>query len=262
MEPFYSDNLTTLYHGDCLEVMAGLDMQFDAVIADLPYGTTDAPWDSTLPLDVVWQHYRRLCKPRAAVVLTAREPFTSVLVMSNIKSYRHKWVWNKGQTGNFTLAKFMPLQIEEDVLVFGFQAPNYYPQMRTGKPRHKGGARIGAALWSGIKHGISTFNDQYYPVNIIPLTNPREGKLHPTEKPLALMELLIEHYTLPGDLVLDNTCGSGTTLRAAKNLKRRCVGIERELQYCDVARKRLAPEFEAAIVAPDVALDDLPLFAA
>jgi site-specific DNA-methyltransferase (adenine-specific) len=262
VKAFYDKDGIELYHGLCLDVMAELEpASFDAVVADLPYGTTDAPWDSTIPLDALWREYRRLCKPRAAIVLTAREPFTSVLVMSNIANYRHKWVWNKGQTGNFTLAKFMPLQIEEDVIVFGFQPPNYYPQMRTGPARFKGGARTGAALWSGIKHGTSTYNDQYYPVNIIPLTNPREGKLHPTEKPLALMELLLLHYTLPGDRILDNTCGSGTTLRAAKNLRRRAVGIEMLEQYCQVTVKRLEPQFEAAIVAPDVALDDLPMFA-
>ncbi len=262
MEAYYQSDSITLYHGDCLEVMPQLEAgAFDAVLADLPYGTTDAAWDSVIPLGELWTHYRRLCKPRAAIVLTAREPFTSVLVMSNIKSYRHKWVWDKRQTGNFTLAKYMPLQIDEDVVVFGFDAANYYPQMRTGVARYKGGASSGAALWSGIKHGTKTFNDQYYPTNIIPMTNPREGKLHPTEKPLALMELLLHHYTKPGDLILDNTSGSGTTLRACKNLGRACVGIERDLHYCEVTVKRLEPAFETALVDDDSDLSDLPMFA-
>jgi site-specific DNA-methyltransferase (adenine-specific) len=261
MRLFYQDDLTTLYHGDCLEIMPQLPTQsFDAIVADLPYGTTDAPWDSVLPLDLLWRYYQRLLKRKGAVVLTAREPFTSVLVMSSIANYRHKWVWDKGQTGNFALAKYMPLQIDEDVLVFGFQSPNYYPQMRIGKARYKGGARDGAALWSGIKQGVKKFNDEYYPTNIIPLTNPRLGKLHPTEKPLMLMELLLLHYTNEGDTILDNTAGSGTTLRAAKNLKRRSVGIELLEQYCQVAVKRLSPVFEEALV-DNSTLDDLPLFA-
>ena len=236
---YYDHNGITIFCGDCLEVMPDIpDRTIDAVLADLPYGTTDALWDSVIPLDKLWKAYKRVCRPRAAVVLNAREPFTSMLVTSNPKAYRHKWVWNKGQTGNFALAKYMPLQIDEDVLVFGFDAVDYYPQMRTGMARHKGGAREGAALWSGIKQGVSTHNDQYYPTNIISLTNLR-NKEHPTEKPIELLQYLICTYTKLGDLILDNTMGSGTTCLAARNTGRRFIGIEKDEGYYKVACERM-----------------------
>lgn len=245
--PYYDDDGITLYQGDCLDIMPQLASQsINAVVCDLPYGTTDASWDSVIPLDALWREYKRLCKPNAAIVLNAREPFTSVLVTSNIKAYRHKWVWDKKQTGNFALAKYMPLQVDEDVIVFGLDTVNYYPEMRTGVYRNKGSYCGGEELISGIKKGIMNYNDQYYPTNILSIANLRD-KTHPTQKPTELLQYLIRTYTKPGDTILDNTCGSGTTLLAAKLEGRKCIGIERDtgkdgecLGYCEYAVSRLA----------------------
>jgi len=263
MQPYYADKGITIYHGDCLAVMPELDAgAFDAVICDPPYGTTACAWDSPIPFAPMWSCLKRLARARAAVVLFGSQPFTSALVMSNPDWYKYPWVWNKNNSAGFATAEYRPFIITEDISIFGNGAINYYPQMELrGTPRRKGWGGSASDAY-GIKPTLGEINNEYYPKNLIEISkrNQRED-LHPTQKPLALMEYLIRTYTNEGDLILDFTCGSGTTLRAAKNLKRRAVGIEQDRHYCDVTIKRLEPAFEAALIDDGASLDHLPMFA-
>lgn len=230
-----------LLHGDCLDLLSTLpDGCIDMVMTDPPYETTACKWDSIIPLEPMWEQLKRLIKPNGAIVMTAREPFTSILVCSNIKSYKHKWVWNKKQSGSFQNAKYMPLQIEEDVVVFGVGRVNYYPEMRTGKMRKRGGAKKKSrVVGGGLMDGYKNYSDQYFPVNIIEMVNPRLNKLHPTQKPVALMEYLIKTYTNGGETVLDFAMGSGTTGVACQNLGREFIGIEKDEKYFEIAQDRI-----------------------
>jgi len=234
-----------LWQGDCLEVMDILidgNEKFDMILCDLPYGTTACKWDTIISFDKLWERYNKLIKPNGAIVLFAREPFTSAMVMSNPKMYKHKWVWNKKQSGSFQNAKYMPLQIDEDVIVFGNGKVNYYPKMRTGKMRKRGGAKEKSrVVGSGMKDGFENYSDKYFPVNIIEFANPRLNKLHPTQKPVEVLKILIEHYTKEGDMVLDNCMGVGSTALAAFETGRGCTGIELEKEYYEKAVERINP---------------------
>jgi hypothetical protein len=261
MQPYYQSDTISLHHGDCLDVMPKLAAQsFDAIITDVPYGTTACAWDSPIPFAPMWECLKRLARPRAAIVLFGSEPFSSALRASNFPMFRYDWIWDKRLAGNPFLAKYQPLKTHENIMVFSSEAHDYAPQMRTGEMKQKGG---GYSKLFDVQCSV-TRNDQYYPVSILPFSNgDRNGReiLHPTQKPLPLMEYLIRTYTNEGDTILDFTCGSGTTLRAAKNLKRRCVGIEQDRHYCDVTVKRLEPVFEEALIDDGAALTDLPMFA-
>ena len=226
--------------GFCLEVMRDWpDNCADMILADPPYGTTACKWDSIIPLEPMWEQLKRLIKPNGAIIMTAREPFTSILVCSNIKGYKHKWIWNKKQSGSFQNAKYMPLQIEEDVVVFCSERVSYYPIMRTGKMRKKGGCKKENESFVGLKPNHSTYNDHYYPVNIIEMANPRLNKVHPTQKPVALMEYLIKTYTNEGETVLDFAMGSGTAGVACINTGREFIGIEKDKGYFEIAKERI-----------------------
>lgn len=220
------------------------DNSVDMILCDLPYGTTDAKWDTIIPLDKLWKEYLRIIKDKGAIVLTCREPFTSKLVMSNLKMYKHKWVWNKKLTGNFALAKFMPLQIDEDILVFCKNTVNYYPIMRKGKKRSKGNKFMNNDKKSEIISGLRNNNhyevyEDYYPSNILEIGNADRKKIkHPTEKPIKLFRYLIKTYTQEGELVLDNCIGSGTTAVACKQSNRNFIGIELNHKYVDICNKR------------------------
>lgn len=232
--------INKIYHGDCLELMPHIaDGSIDMILCDLPYGTTQCKWDTIIPFDKLWEQYDRIIKPNGAIVLFGREPFTSAMVMSNPKHYKHKWVWNKKQSGSPVNAKYMPLQIDEDIIVFSNNKVNYYPEMRKGKMRKRGGYKEGNRIMGKMKDGFENYSDEYYPTNIIDLANPRKNKLHPTEKPVELCELLIRHYTKDNDLVLDNCIGSGTTAIACMNTKRNFIGMEMEQKYFNVATNRI-----------------------
>ena len=221
------------------------DKSVDMILCDLPYGTTDAKWDLELPIYKLWREYNRIIKDKGAIVLTCREPFTSKLVMSNLKMFKHKWIWNKKLTGNFALAKYMPLQIEEDILVFCKNTVNYYPIMRKGKARSKGTKTPNDEKRSETVSGLRNNNpyeiyDEYYPVNILEFPNTdRKNISHPTQKPVSLFRYLIKTYTNEGELVLDNCIGSGTTAVACKQANRNFIGIELSQEYVDIANKRL-----------------------
>jgi len=228
----------TLLHGDCLDLMATIESgSVDMILCDLPYGTTACKWDTVIPFDALWAHYKRVIKPNGAVVLFGSQPFTSALVMSNIDEYRHQWVWNKNNSAGFATAKIRPMAICEDILVFGKRRVNYYPQMTKGKMRKKGG--YGASDNYGIVPTVSV-NDDYYPKNLIEIGNASQvGKVHPTQKPVALCEYLIRTYTNKGETVLDNTMGSGTTGVACLNTGRNFIGIEKDPKYFEIARNRI-----------------------
>lgn len=233
----------TLHHGDCLEVMKEIpDQSVDLVLCDLPYGTTQNKWDSVLPLDQLWVEYRRVCK--GAIVLTAAQPFTSAVVMSNPAEFKYQWVWNKSKVTGVLNAKKQPLRNHEDVLVFYQQQPTYNPQgveacskrAATGVSKGKSSGNYGKI--TETKDGTYEQTATGYPRSVLKIAS--EGKtVRPTQKPVALMEYLIRTYTNGGDVVLDNTMGSGTTGVACMNTGRRFIGIEREAQYLEIARARI-----------------------
>jgi len=235
--------------GDCLELLPQIEAgSVDMVLCDLPYGTTQNKWDSVLPLDRLWAEYRRIC--RGAIVLTASQPFTSSLVSSAIKHFKHAWVWEKSAATGHLNAKRMPMKLHEDVLVFAVGASKYNPQglVPFGQTVRRGGN--GTNFGGSGKENFQEFTN--YPRSI--LRFPHEAKpVHPTQKPVALMEYLIRTYTNPGDTVLDNTMGSGTTGVAAAQTGRRFIGMEMDQGYFDIACGRIAAAVPANDVLPAVA---------
>lgn len=233
-----------LLNGDCLELMKDIPSgSVDLVLTDPPYGTTACKWDTVIPFEPMWEQLNRIIKPNGAICLFGREPFTSCLIMSNIKDYKHKWVWNKKQSGSPFNAKYMPLQIEEDIICFckGNKKVNYYPQMRKGKMRTKGGAKTAIKTMGGIKRGYKVENDLYFPINILEFANCRNRKsnVHPTQKPIDLLEYLIKTYTNEDETVLDFTMGSGSCGVACINTNRDFIGIELDQNYFNIAKKRI-----------------------
>ena len=234
-----------LYHGDCLEVMDKLiehGVKVDAIITDPPYGTTACKWDSVIPFDEMWERLNKLIKDNGAIVLFGSEPFSSKLRCSNLKNYKYDWVWNKKLAGNGILAKRQPLKIHENVIVFNSKI--YIPQMTTGKLRRKltNNPKISEINGGdGVKRANETFNDQYYPTSIqeFSMANLRRNRLHPTQKPVALLEYLIKTYTNKNEIVLDFTMGSGSTGVACINTNRKFIGIELDDNYFNVAKKRI-----------------------
>ena len=232
--------MINLMQGDCLERMKEIkDGSVDMILTDPPYGTTACKWDSIIPLEPMWEQLKRIIKPNGAIVLHGSQPFTSVLIASNLKGYKHQWVWNKNNSAGFATAKIRPFAICEDILVFSGdnKKVNYYPEMVTGKMRRKGGYS------SSDNYGIkptSKMCDQYYPKNLIEVSNANQkGKQHPTQKPVALMEYLIKTYTNEGETVLDFTMGSGSTGVACVNLNRNFIGIELDDKYFEIAEERI-----------------------
>jgi site-specific DNA-methyltransferase (adenine-specific) len=230
--------------GDCLEKMAEIpDGSVDMVMADLPYGTTACKWDSVIPFEPLWVAYRRVCKKNAAIVLTASQPFTSALVMSNIKFFRYSLVWKKSKCGSPLLAKHRFMAKHEDVLIFSFGKETYNPQMEEGKPYARSGVSVKTNNHGyGLKQVTTKNEGTRYPSSVLvfPQQWRRQDQVHPTQKPVALMEYLIRTYTNAGETVLDNTMGSGTTGVACINTGRNFIGIERDENYFNIARSRIA----------------------
>lgn len=228
--------MISLYHGDCLEIMKELPAgSVDMVLCDLPYGTTQNKWDSVIPFDKLWSQYKRLC--RGVVVLTCTQPFTSALGASNLPWLRYSWVWKKPHTGQLN-AKRMPLKNVEDILVFYDKPTTYNPQFSFDKPYtvkrkgYKGNESYGAQA------DHDTVSDgRRYPMQILEFSE--KGNVHPTQKPVALMEYLVKTYTNEGDAVLDNTMGSGTTGVACANVNRSFIGIEKDAVYFEIAKTRI-----------------------
>jgi site-specific DNA-methyltransferase (adenine-specific) len=229
-------------HGDCLDAMPTLPAaSIDLVCADLPYGTTACKWDTVIPFAPLWAEYRRLLKSTGVVVLTASQPFTSALVMSNPAWFRYEWVWDKRLPSGYLSAKRRPMARHESVLVFAPRSPRYNPQMRLGVLRNKGSKGTGKTECYGSHTATVTRSDQYYPTSIIEISNAnRAEKVHPTQKPLDLIRYLIRTHSNPGDLVLDNSCGSGTTGVACVIEGRDAVLIDESAKWVDIARRRIA----------------------
>lgn len=223
--------------GDCLQMMEEIpDGSVDMVLCDLPYGTTQNKWDSVVPMRELWVQYKRLIKPSGAIVLTASQPFTSVLGASNVDWLKYAWVWEKSAATGHLNAKRMPMKNHEDVLVFSAGVHTYNPQglVPFGKTVKRGnnGTNFG-------KSGTENFQEfTNYPRSIIKFPSD-PNPVHPTQKPVALMEYFIRTYTNEGDTVLDNCMGSGTTGVACLNTKRKFIGIERDETYFKIAQDRI-----------------------
>jgi site-specific DNA-methyltransferase (adenine-specific) len=238
-----------LYHADCFDVLHSIaDKSIDAIICDLPYGTTACKWDSVLPLDNLWKEYERIIKDNGAIVLFGSQPFTTRLISSNYKLFKYEWIWEKENATGFQLANVMPLKIHENILVFskGFTYPNsnnkmaYYPQglIPNIKKTNKRGSKGGYLTNSGCKIDEYTPEFSNYPNSLINIKRDNI-KIHPTQKPIALIEYLVKTYTNENDMVLDNTMGSGTTGVACVNTNRQFIGIEKEKEYFDKAFQRI-----------------------
>lgn len=246
MDVDFGPEFPWLMLGDCLERMKEIpDGSVDMVMCDLPYGTTACKWDAVIPFAPLWEQYRRVCKKNAAIVLTASQPFASALVMSNADGFRYDWVWDKPRVTGHLLAKKRPMRAHELILVFSYGTPPYSPQKTFNHPRrvssahHKRGCRETEVYRS---HGDSSYDStERYPRSVQRFSSDvYKSAIHPTQKPVALMEYLIRTYTNPGELVLDNTMGSGTTGVACVNTARRFIGIERDEGYFRIASERIA----------------------
>jgi len=239
-----------LLHGDCLELMKEIpDKSIDMILCDLPYGTTDCKWDVIIPFEPLWAQYKRIIKDRGAIVLFGSEPFSSLLRCSNIKLYKYDWKWDKIQGANFLNVKYQPLKNIEDIMVFskaritnGKRQPiKYNPQ---GFKEHieekvNNADYTGSFSSSSVKKGRPyKSTGKGYPKCLIQFAKDKTG-LHPTQKPVALLEYLIKTYTIEGETVLDNCMGSGSTGVACINTKRNFIGIEKEEKYFEIAEKRI-----------------------
>ena len=236
--------MINLMQGDCLELMKTIpDGSVDLILTDPPYGTTACKWDTVIPFDLMWEQLNRIIKPNGAIVLFGSEPFSSMLRMSNIKQYKYDWIWEKEQGVNFQLCKKQPLKIHETISVFSLKSHNYFPQGLIACDIRKSNKGKGGNLghlsseekrkeykqeWSNYPKTIQRFN--------------RERGLHPTQKPVALLEYLIRTYTQEGETILDFTMGSGSTGVACKNTNRSFIGIELDETYFEIASERILGE--------------------
>ena len=239
--------INEIYLGDCLELMPKFveSKSVDMIFCDLPYGTTQNKWDSVIPLDELWKEYNRVIKDNGAIVLFAQTPFDKVLGASNLKMLKYEWVWEKTQATGHLNAKKMPMKAHENILVFYKKLPTYNPQKTTGhKPMNSGVRR--SSLKNENYNEINKVDLPFggdtdrYPRTVLEFKSDKQKNyLHPTQKPLSLIEYMIRTYTNEGDLILDNTCGSGTTGLGAKNLRRNYIMMEQDPKYYEIACKRV-----------------------
>jgi site-specific DNA-methyltransferase (adenine-specific) len=231
-----------LLQGDCLELMGDIpEGSVDMVLADPPYGTTACKWDSIIPLDPMWEYLRQVIKPNGAIVMTASQPFTTTLIASNMAMFKYCWVWDKKIPSGMAYCRYQPMRQHEDVIVFcsGRTVYNAQVTMRD-KPIKAGGNSQSKINNKGIEKPLKKVYKTKQPTTIISFMKIRQQALHPTQKPVALMEYLIRTYTNEGETVLDFTMGSGTTGVACKNLGREFIGIELDPEYYRIACERIA----------------------
>ena len=245
----------TIHKGDCLELMPKIikDKSIDMIFCDLPYGTTKCKWDSVIDLPKLWSEYERVIKDNGAILLFAQTPFDKVLGASNLKLLRYEWIWEKTQATGHLNAKKMPMKAHENILVFYKKLPIYNPQKTTG---HERKVSKGYQRDICIKRRDEKWGDNYlygkettapdydsterYPRSVLTFASDKQkSKLHPTQKPLSLIDYMIKTYTNEGDLILDNCAGSGTTGLGAKNLNRNFIMMEQDPDYYEIACKRV-----------------------
>jgi site-specific DNA-methyltransferase (adenine-specific) len=228
----------TLHNGDCLTVLPSVPSgSIDAIITDLPYGTTACAWDEVIPFADMWKEVKRVLKSDGVFVTTASQPFTSALIMSNPSWFKYEWIWDKRLAGNAMNSNYQPLKIHENIVVFSAKGHTYNPQMRRGRLRTK----LTNTTWKstfGTQQSTATKNDTYKPTSILDFSVPRVGREHPTEKSIELYEYLIRTYTNPGEKVLDICMGIGTTGKAAVQTGRDFIGIEKDTEqgYFEMAK--------------------------
>ena len=243
-----------LYHGDCLEVMKDIpDKSVDMILCDLPYNLIASKWDVSIPFDKLWECYKRIIKDDGAIVLFGTQPFTTDLINSNRKWFKHINYWNKENCGNFTIAKYRPLAVVEEIVVFSNGKLTYNPQMVQAEDKNKRPRKNGSktkedstqSMASGYNYCTQTHNESLrFPKNLLTYNN-RKGelnsskRLHPTQKPVELLEWLIKTYSNENELILDNCMGSGSTGVACINTNRKFIGIELDDKYFEVAKKRI-----------------------
>jgi site-specific DNA-methyltransferase (adenine-specific) len=237
-----------LHLGDCLEIMKQIpDGSVDAIICDLPYGTTACKWDSVIPFEPLWEQYKQIVKDNGAVVLFGSQPFTSALIMSNTKWFKHEWIWFKNVPTGMANSAYSPMKYHENILVFcdgKVKTFNKQLEPREGKGKDCYNYEHYCGDSNHVKmEKVKKFYDPNFvnPSSVLLFNSVpnRKNKLHPTQKPVALVEYLIKTYTNEGDTVLDNCMGSGTTGVACKNLNRNFIGIEKDEAYFEIARKRI-----------------------
>ncbi len=227
-----------LYNGDCLEIMKDVsENSVDMILCDLPYGTTECKWDSIIPFDELWGHYWRIARDNAAIVLFSAQPFTTALIKSELRHYRYNWYWKKNNATGALFCKYQPMRCIEDICVFYKKMPTYNPQGLTklAKPIiHK--PKKGEVYAEKKNPSLQEYKN--YPKHLLEFERDKEH-LHPTQKPVSLLEYLIKTYTNEGETVLDNCMGSGSTGVACMNTSRRFIGIEKEEKYFNIARERI-----------------------
>lgn len=241
-----------LYNGDCLEIMDNLIQQgikVDAIITDIPYGTTCCKWDSIIPFEEMWKRIKEIRKPTTPIVLFGSEPFSSSLRLSNIKEYKYDWKWEKTQATGFFNAKKQPMRCIEDICVFYQKQCLYNPQKTEGHKPVNSYTKYLSTVNKTEVYGKCTKelsgggNTDRFPRQLLTYSSDKQTcYLHPTQKPVALMEYLIKTYTNEGDTVLDCTMGSGTTGVACKNTGRKFIGIELDENYYNIAKERINGE--------------------
>lgn len=236
--------------GDCLEVMKTIeDNLIDLILADLPYGTTECKWDSIIPLNELWEQYKRILKKTGCIVLTGTQPFTTKLISSNYEMFKYELIWDKVLPTGFANAKYQPMKQHENILVFANGKTTYNPQkIKRDKPRkynrtHK--KYEGSENLKGGHDGKDRVLEYYEPRSIQKFSNANQKKkVHQTQKPLPLFEMLVKTYSNEREIVLDNTIGSGTTAIACINTNRNCIGIEKDVDIYNIAKKRVEEKKE------------------
>lgn len=228
-----------LLQGDCLELMKDIpDKSVDLILCDLPYGTTHNKWDTVISFDKLWAQYNRIIKDNGAILLFSQMPFGANLIMSNPKMFRYEWIWEKTQATGHLNAKKMPMKAHENILVFYKHLPTYNPQMRTGFKAYTQKSGRASSNYGSQIQVITENNGERYPIDIVEFEKDSD-KLHPTQKPVVLLEYLIKTYTNEGDTVLDNCMGSGSTGVACKNTNREFIGMELDEKYFKIACDRI-----------------------
>jgi len=247
-----SEIINKVHNADCLEFMKEMpDKSVDLILTDPPYNMTACKWDKEIDLEKLWQELLRISKNKTPIISTASQPFTSILVMSNLKKFKHEWIWQKAVGSNFATLKYQPMKEHESILVFCKTIPNYYPQLEirkgSGKQRsqyqYKSNTISGEAInkLKTNRSGEKYDENKRFPSSVQFFNNREKGRgLHPTQKPVALLGYLIRTYSKENDLILDPFVGSGTTCVAAKMLNRNYIGIEISEKYCEISRKRIA----------------------